>query len=155
MSKAKLHSFYYPVENRVYTDYDGTIVNPWTGEVTTPPSMTKQSFLEECDIKNILSDYNSTGQIRHLNPRAAEAQYADLPVAQDFQTAMNIVLDADRAFADLPSSVRNRFNNSPALFLEFIHNPANQDEMIKMGLAKDTRPPPEPSKAPESPPPEA
>jgi len=46
------------------------------------------------------------------------------------------------AFATLPSHVRRRFENDPQEFLAFMADPANQDEVIKMGLATDNRPPP-------------
>ncbi|WNK12406.1 MAG: internal scaffolding protein [Microvirus sp.] len=144
MTKQTLYGFYRPHDP---LDTAFTNTDPATGEVYA--SMTKQSFVEECDMKNILADYNSTGQIRHLNPQAAEYQYADLPPAQDFQEALNTVIQGEAAFAALPSSIRNRFGNSPQQFLEFINDPSNQDEAIRMGLATDNRPPPEaPSPAP-------
>jgi len=33
--------------------------------------------------------------------------------------------------------LRVRFNNDPAAFLEFVHNPANHDEMGKLGLLEN------------------
>ena len=144
MTKPTLHSFYVPhdpLTTAFGVDADGQIIEQ--------VSMTKQSFVEECDIKNILADYNSTGQIRHLNPKAAELQYAELPPAQDFQEALNTVLNGQAAFAALPSSLRNRFGNDPANFLEFMADPSNQDEAIKLGLATDNRPPEVPSSPPE------
>lgn len=79
---------------------------------------TKQSFKAECDIKNIMKRFEKTGQVAHLarNPGA----YMDLPEESDYQEAMNIVLQAERAFAALPSKVRQRFDNDPRVFLEFV-----------------------------------
>lgn len=137
-------SFYYP-HRRSATWFTGEIVDPKTGELYTPPSRTKQSFVAECDINNILKQYKLTGQIRHMSARAAQGAYQDLPDPVDFQDAMNLVLAAESSFATLPAHVRARFGHDPAEFLGFIANPANQDEVIKMGLAKDTRPPAAPA----------
>lgn len=156
MAKDKLNyewpmfSFYRPHARVPYT---GEIVNPVTGEVTVPPSMTKQSFVEECDINNVLREYSQSGQLRHISQRAEQGMYTDLPDNTDFQEALNIVLEGQKAFDSLPAKVRNRFNNDPAAFLEFMADPANQDEAIKLGLATDNRPPPEPTTPAPAPPP--
>lgn len=54
----------------------------------------------------------------------------------DFQEAMQIVTAAQQHFDVLPSEIRKKFNNSPAEFLDFVHNPDNSDEMVKLGLAQ-------------------
>lgn len=143
------YSFYRPHKRVQFT---GELVNPVTGEVTIPPSMTKQSFVDECDINNILREYSVSGQLRHISQRAELGMYADLPDQTDFQTALNIVLEGQQAFDTLPAKVRNRFNNNPAEFLEFMADPANQDEIISLGLAKDNRPPAPPADPPAGPP---
>ena len=115
-----------------------------TGELVELPSMTKQEFVAECDINNIIKQYSTSGVIRHISERAATGQYLDLPDNIDFQESLNMVHQAQSAFATLPSSVRSRFQNDPAEFLAFMADPANQDEIIKLGLATDSRPPPAP-----------
>lgn len=143
------HTFYSP-HLRSDTWWTGTIVNPLTGEITTPPSLTKQSFKDECDINNIIKAFSVTGQVQHINARASQGTYADLPGEIDFQQSLNTIKEAQNAFASLPSKVRDRFGNDPAQFLAFMSDPANQDEMIKLGLATDSRgakPPPPPPPA--------
>lgn len=108
--------------------------------LTVGESATKQSFVEECDINNILREYSKTGQFNHMAQMQREGVYAELPDEMDFQQAMNIVVQSEAAFASLPSKVRNRFHNNPAEFLEFMADPENQDEAIRLGLAVDTRP---------------
>ncbi|QCQ84895.1 DNA pilot protein [Blackfly microvirus SF02] len=133
-------SFYAPHDplDSAFTNSD-----PVTGEVY--PSMTKQSFVDECDINNILAEYKTSGQLKHINEKAAQGVYADLPNGLDFQESLNTVIRAEESFATLPSAVRARFGNDPEQFLTFMADPANQDEAIKMGLAQDNRPtPPEP-----------
>lgn len=144
--------FYRP-HRRSDTWYTGELTNPITGEVFTPPRRVKQEFAAECDINNILKQYKLTGQIRHINEKAAQGAYEDLPDPIEFQDAMNLVLVSEASFATLPAHVRDRFGNDPTQFLSFLADPANQDEAIKLGLAKDNRPPPDPPTPPPPPPP--
>lgn len=106
-----------------------------TGEVVLMPSATKQSFVEECDINNIVKLYKKTGQFNHMSANASKGVYTDLPEESDFQSALGTVFEARAAFATLPSLVRERFENDPARFLAFMSNPDNLGEAIKMGLA--------------------
>lgn len=147
---APVLDFYRP-HRRSDTWCTGELVNPKTGELYTPPSRTKQEFLAECDINNILKQYKITGQIRHISGKAAMGAYQDLPDPVDFQDAMNLVLESEASFATLPAHVRDRFGNDPVRFLEFMANPENQDEAIKMGLATDNRPPVPPADPPPAP----
>lgn len=144
----KLRSFYVPHERVQYT---GELYDENTGEYFIPERRVKQSFKDECDINNIIKSYSQTGQIRHINAKAAQGTYEDLPEPMDLQEALNTVRDANTAFASLPSQVRDRFQNDPGQFLAFMQDPANQDEMIKLGLAKDTRPPAAPPADPPAP----
>lgn len=163
-----MNSFYRP-HDRLATSWKNELVDDATGEVTYPPSMTKQSFADQCDINKILKQYKMTGQIRHISAKAAIGSYEDLPEPQDFQEAMNLVIASEKSFATLPSHVRARFGNDPAQFLGFMADPSNQDEIIKLGLARDSRPQPQaqaqapasegspkaPSPEPTNPPPKA
>lgn len=147
MSKAKVEKtgFYRPHE-RVY--YFDQVMDPRTGELTQVPSLTKQQFVAECDINNILKQYSATGVLRHISAKAEMGMYQDLPDEVDFQSSLNTVRQAQEAFASLPSAVRTRFENDPGRFLEFVADPSNQDELIKLGLATDRRASKEPETAP-------
>lgn len=126
-------------------EFTGELVNNKTGEVYIPPSRTKQDMKDACDINNIIRDFRVTGQVAHMSRNAQVGTYADLPDSIDFQQSLELVARARESFASLPSAVRNRFNNNPAEFLGFMANPANQQEIINMGLATDRRPPPPPA----------
>lgn len=102
---------------------------------TSGPSMTKQEFADECDINNIMSQYQRTGMVQHVNRYGGE--YSDVTGAVSFHEAQNIVLAAQNAFMSVPSSVRTKFDNDPGKFLEFVNNPENRDEMKKLGLLKE------------------
>lgn len=98
------------------------------------PSMTKQCFKEECDVNNILKSYVSTGEISHLARRPGG--YGDVSAHLDYHDAMGVVMQAEEDFAALPAKVRARCQNDPYIFLEFINDPKNLDEMVQLGLVK-------------------
>lgn len=141
MTKKIRYSFYRP---HARVQYTGELVNHKTGELFKPLVRTKQQFVEQCDINNIVKQFTKTGQFSHLSANLANGRYAELPDPIEFQDSMNLVIQAENAFASLPSKVRSRFGNDPSEFLAFMSDPANQDEAIKMGLATDNRPPPAP-----------
>lgn len=121
---------------REATSFDNTC--PETGEVF--PSMTRQSEMEACDIHNVLKQFSQQGFEQLVREKAAQGQYADLPDELDYQQSLNTVLAAQASFATLPSQVRERFHNDPREFLEFIANPNNAEEAIRLGLAQDATP---------------
>lgn len=127
----KLYSAYRP-HHRVQEL--GEIVNPHTGDVTIPPSMTKQEFKRECDVNNVIKQYSTSGMLNHINAKASIGAYQDLPDSYDFQESLHVVHEAEKAFMTLPSKTRERFGNEPAEFLAFMSDPKNGDEMIKLGL---------------------
>ncbi len=94
-------------------------------------SRTKQSFKDETDINAIMARFQKTGMLEFVNKH--EPQYGDV-TALDFQISMESVATAREMFADLPSKVRDRFNNEPAELLEFLDNPDNRDEAVLLGL---------------------
>jgi hypothetical protein len=48
---------------------------------------------------------------------------------------MNAIRAGDDAFAELPSDIRERFNNDPAEFVDFCLDEANNEEAANLGLA--------------------
>lgn len=97
------------------------------------PSRTKQAFKDECDINKILSRYLKTG-ILDFTARN-EPRYGDC-TGLEYQSAMNTVAAARSLFAELPAAIRNRFENEPALFLDFVQDEKNREEATQMGLLK-------------------
>jgi len=100
----------------------------------TKPSMTKQCFKEECDINHIMKKYRVTGILEHQN--RFQGDYTDCSGVVDYQTALQMIMNADEAFMTLPAKVRSEFNNDPGSFIEFATNPANEARMVEMGLKK-------------------
>lgn len=95
---------------------------------------TKQSFKNECDINTIMARYQHTGILPDML-QTKQGQYLDV-TGIDYQEAMQVVAGANSLFEELPSSIRSRFENDPAQFLEFTSNENNRQEMAEMGLLK-------------------
>lgn len=133
-----MYTFYRPHDRVSFDNAD-----PNTGEIL--PSMTKQSFVAECDINNIVKQFSQTGMLTHVRENAAMGQYLDLPDEIDFQSALNTVELGHRAFDSLPSKIRDRFGNDPLQFLAFLADDSNRDEAISLGLIN--APPPAPAAA--------
>lgn len=141
MSKVKKYSHYRP-HGRV--PEFGQVLDPGTGEFVTPPSMAKQEFKRECDINNIVKHFSTHGMLNHVNAKAAQGAYQDLPDHMDFQESLHTIKAAETAFMTLPAKVRDRFGQDPAQFLAFMADPENIDEVRKLGLtqAPEVAPPP-------------
>lgn len=94
-------------------------------------SMTQQQFKAECDINQVLAKFQRTNVLDHINKHGA--RYGDA-TAFDYQEALNIKIAADQVFSELPSKIRNRFNNDPAEYLAFFEDPENREEGVLLGL---------------------
>lgn len=97
-------------------------------------SLTVQADKDRCCVNNILSKFRQTGLMDHV--REHEGRYGDFTTADDFQEAMTIVAHAQQSFDLLPSEIRKEFDNDPREFLDFVHNPENEEKLVAMGLAK-------------------
>lgn len=117
-------------------------------KVATAPvgaSMTEQCHTQECDVNRIVNRYHKTGVLGQQANKVL--QYGFAP-ALDFRDALDLVRAAEAQFAAVPSDIRKRFDNNPATFLAFVENPANAEELVKMGLAKVPEKAPEPAPTP-------
>lgn len=113
-----------------YDSHDA--VSTSTGLACDDPSLTQQQFKEESDINTIVDRFMKTG---YLPDPVSMPQYVDYEGVFDFQSAMNVVRQADENFMRMDAKVRARFHNSPQEFLEFFADPANSDEAVRLGLA--------------------
>ena len=109
------------------------------------PSRVQQQFARECDINHIMAKYSQTGRLTD-GSGTSPPMYGDFSDVKDFHEAQSVVLDANQKFSSLPSHVRFRFSNNPELLLNFLQDPSNLDEAIKLGLvdknSRDLRSPP-------------
>lgn len=93
---------------------------------------TRQEFKDESDINTIMAQYMRTGELPSLNEVAP--QYLDLSESMSFQEQMLFVSEAQSLFSELPSEIRNRFQNDPGAFIDFCGDENNRPELAKMGL---------------------
>jgi len=95
-----------------------------------------QSFKDDADINVIMARYRKTGHLVDPSRKATrEPFFEDVSMApEDYLEAQTRLQNAERAFMDLPSTVRNMFENSPAELLEWLQDEKNHEEARKLGL---------------------
>ncbi len=99
---------------------------------TGPVSKTQQSAKDDCDI-NVIMDRHKNG-VPPAYGETRQAVYGDFSDFPDYETASVAVANANSLFANLPASIRKRFENSPGQFLDFVADPENKAEAIELGL---------------------
>ena len=114
-------------------NYDRDAATNESGLACEEPSLAQQHHRDECDINNILRQFNITGLLpeQTLSPR-----YGDFTGIGDYHTAMNRVLAVQDEFEALPAQIRARFDNDPAQLIEFLENSDNRPEAEKLGLVE-------------------
>lgn len=116
-------------------NYDLNAASNESGLHCEDASLTQQHFKDECDINNILRQFNVTGL---LPENALSPRYGDFTGISDYHTALNQVIAAEDEFMRLPAELRARFENDPAQLIEFLENSENKNEAIKLGLVNAT-----------------
>lgn len=87
------------------------------------PSATLQSFKDDADINCIIARYENTGVLVDPTvPVSRIPEYGDFSDMPDYQTAQNVIIAAKNAFDALSSKIRERFNNDPAAFFDFVRS---------------------------------
>lgn len=99
-----------------------------------PEAGAEQHHKEACDVNNILKKYQRTGAIEHRNEHRGE--YGFVP-STTFQEAMETVAKAQSMYEELPATIRQQFEG-PGRFLEYVQDPNNAENLVKMGLATST-----------------
>ncbi len=114
-------------------NYDTLAASDESGIACEDASLAQQQFKDECDINNILKQFNVTGQLPQapLSPR-----YGDFTGISDYKTALDRVIAADEEFMNLPADLRARFDNDAANLIEFLNNEENRAEAEKLGLTE-------------------
>jgi len=98
-------------------------------------SMTQQHFKDECDVNLIIKRHEETGLWANtLAPATREPMFADFSDVPDYQTAQDMLINAEEMFMALPASIRKQFDNNPMMFVDFYLNPDNEDALRALGL---------------------
>jgi len=113
-------------------------------DCSVEPSLTRQEFAAECDINNLMAQYEKTGFLTNVNPM--EPRYLDVSNVPDLMQAHDILQTATAGFMSLPATVRRDFDNDPLKFIAFAENPDNVEKMREWKLAPPAPVPPPPQK---------
>lgn len=106
------------------------------------PSLTKQSFLKDCDYNRIVGRYLETGQLGNpVNGNLKQPFYGDFSQYPDLARSLEIQRDAAELWDRLPASLRLRFGNDPVALMTFVQDEGNREEARKLGLLKPETPP--------------
>lgn len=106
-------------------------------------SLTKTAFTKASDIRNIIAQALKVGALPA--PRST-ALYGDFTNSKDFLTQLNRVSDFKSNFDRLDPKIRERFGNNPANLIDFISDPENHAEAVRLGVMEA---PPEPEVIPD------
>lgn len=115
-------------------NYDVDKASDDSGLECKDPSLAQQHMAEECDINYIVERFGVTGQFP-VAPSHTPT-YGDFTGIGDYRQALDAVMAADEAFMALPAKIRERFDNDPALFVDFCssNDPADRSEAMELGL---------------------
>ena len=95
-------------------------------------SLTVQSERDDADINVIVRRFGLTGQLPQNVGAPLNVEFLEV---FDFQSAMNVIRQAEESFMAMPAEVRARFQNDAARFVDFCSDEKNRAEAIKLGLA--------------------
>jgi len=108
--------------------------------INEEPSLTKQSFKKDTQIRNILIRYAKTGV---LGDPTRKPLWGDFTDTEKFENSLNLVANVRSQFSQLSAEVRSRFQNDPVELLTFLSDKKNDIEAVKLGLKnKSVLPPP-------------
>lgn len=134
---------------KFFTLYDQN--PPKIGVVFDAPSLTDQTFRDECDIHHIIDNFGQTGLVDSVGSHdPATLQYGDTTLLPDYETACNLVASVTSEFCELPSKVRAEFNNDPRFLLEALGStePSVVARLEELGLKPKPQPEPQPELQP-------
>lgn len=104
---------------------------PVVVECSADEDRTQQAFKDEADINFLMKRFEKTG----ILPQGRQNAPVYVDATQfDFTDAQNRVAEVRGVFSQLDARTRARFENDPARMLDFLSDPANNAEAIKMGL---------------------
>lgn len=96
-------------------------------------SLTQQHFKDDADLNVIAQRFGldkSPMPTAPFDPR----MYGDFTNVPDLRTALDTVNDAKNRFMALPAKLRTRFDNDPAKLWDFVNDPENGAEAVRLGL---------------------
>lgn len=112
-------------------NYDRDAASNETGIDCKDPSLAQQQFKDDSDLNVLFNRYLETNEMPQVDDALT---YGNFEGIFDFQTAMNAVVKGRETFQQLPHRIKTRFDNDPQKLLQFLADPDNFDESVKLGL---------------------
>lgn len=102
-------------------------------DYTKDPVKTVQYFKDELDINKIVAN-----MMKGKEPPMYQGElfYGDVSDFSNLQEAFIKTQEARDLFMQYPADLREKFENDPVKFVEFLEDPKNLDSAIEMGLAE-------------------
>lgn len=98
-------------------------------------SLTKQSPRDDLDVNRLVKRYGSVENLASFaNLSPVKPSFGDFTSPIDYAQSLEIIGKVDDAFSSLPSDIRFRFSNDPAELLDFLENPQNKAEAVRLGF---------------------
>lgn len=111
---------------------------PYEGLLFVEPTMTQQQFAVECDINDIVKRAMQTGDFSAF--AATDGDFIDVSDLGDYADAVNFINTVNDEFMTLPAELRANFDNDAGKYIDFVGNPDNLDECIKLGILSGGEP---------------
>lgn len=112
-------------------NYDMNKAGTDTGLKCLDKSLAQQHMADECDINKLVERFVVTGEMPQLEAPPLQGDFTQAPT---YQEALNLMIEANKSFMQLPAKIRNRFENDAGQFVEFMSNEGNRDEIRAMGM---------------------
>ncbi len=115
--------------------YEGDFSKGFNKDNPKDVSKAIQSFAKEVNINNIIKRYKKTGIL--VDPLTGNARvpfFGDFSSGADLLEVQSKIAKVKETFACLPADVRDRFKNDPSVMLDFVNDPKNLVEAVKLGL---------------------
>lgn len=103
------------------------------------PDQVDQEGVDAVNINNLMAKYDPSGKlfanaITQGFTTEAGLKFDEFIQPVDFQESLNRTIHAQQQFETLPANLRNRFENNPIKFLEYMADKENTEEQYKLGL---------------------
>lgn len=123
------------VSKKIYNAYDRPKGKGLACDKTK--GVAQQSFKDECDINNVVDRYMKTGTWSgSIAPATRIPVYGNFANLPDYQGCLDRLNAAQADFDALPATIRRRFDNNPALLIDFLSDKANREEAEALGIVK-------------------
>lgn len=118
-----------PVFVRNPLNYNPDVLTRLTGLACPADTFTVASQARDSELSVIMQQFGMTG---HVPGSLEMPSYMDFDEVFDYQSALHQVMRAQESFMLIAPEIRSRFDNDPGKFLEFVYDPSNKDEVVKM-----------------------